>query len=413
MQLESVLPYRTIDMDNHFVEPDDAFTLFIEPQFVSHTLRVQRDAHGAGTCYIGDRLFEYIPHSALGPTGTPPAPATKRGMQTGKLDPAYENSEATQREAQRVYGELHGTRVPGVDRDVHLASLDARGTQAALLFPTHGLAVEYQLRSQFPAPVVYGVLRAYNRWIDDAWGFEFQHRIFAAPVISLLDPPLALAELQRVVAAGARAIQVTAGCRPDGSSPAIPALDPFWHTIQDAGILVCFHAGDTGEQNRFQFDPAATRSRVFEFDAMQCYARLGQSISDTLAMLILHNLFGRFPRVKVASIENGSNWVPLLLQRIDIAASIARHRKWPCGRLDDRPSAIFRRHVLVNPFCEEELPPLVELIGEESVIYGSDFPHPEGSATPNEYVSALTGVPDTQVRAIMRDNGAALIGVGA
>jgi NAD(P)-dependent dehydrogenase (short-subunit alcohol dehydrogenase family) len=65
---------------------------------------------------------------------------------------------------------------------------------------------------------------------------------------------------------------------------------------------------------------------------------------------------------------------------MDVAACIACNRQWPCRPLDDIPSGIFRRHVLVNPFCEEELGALLELIGPQSVVYGSDFPHPEGSA---------------------------------
>jgi predicted TIM-barrel fold metal-dependent hydrolase len=404
------MSYWNIDADNHFNEADDAFTRFIEPEFSSHTVRVVRDGHGRGTCYIGNRVFEFVPHSALGSTGAPSAPGIKRGMRNGTLDPD-KNTEAAQIEAKERYGARYGSKVPGVDRTVHLAALDDRRTQAAIVFASHGLAVEYQLSRQAPAPAVYGVLRAFNRWIDTEWGFDFEHRIFAVPLISLLDPELAVAELERVKAAGARAVALMTGRRLDGTSPAVSALDPFWARIEEAGVLACFHAGDNGVQDEFQFDPTASRSKVFEFDALQSYARLGQPISDTIAMLILHNLFGRFPKLKVASIENGSNWVPLLLDRMDVAARIARKRRWPGGPLDDIPSEIFRHHVLVNPFCEEELVALLELIGPQSVVYGSDFPHPEGSAAPEEYVAALPGVTEAQVRAIMRENTMSALGL--
>ena len=70
-----------------------------------------------------------------------------------------------------------------------------------------------------------------------------------------------------------------------------------------------------------------------------------------------------------------------------------------------------RRHVYVSPYHEEDIPALVHTYGVERVVFGSDYPHPEGLAQPSQFAEGLRGLDDTDVRAIMRDNAAALLGL--
>jgi predicted TIM-barrel fold metal-dependent hydrolase len=67
--------------------------------------------------------------------------------------------------------------------------------------------------------------------------------------------------------------------------------------------------------------------------------------------------------------------------------------------------------VHVSPFWEEDLPALAELIGDDNVLFGSDFPHPEGLADPSSYLDELEGAPAETVRKIMGGNLARLMGV--
>ena len=73
----------------------------------------------------------------------------------------------------------------------------------------------------------YANLRAFNSWLEEDWGYGADGRVFGAPMLSLLDPEHAVAELDRVLAVGARMVHVTARPR-HGRSPADPAYDPFW-----------------------------------------------------------------------------------------------------------------------------------------------------------------------------------------
>ena len=90
------------------------------------------------------------------------------------------------------------------------------------------------------------ILGAFNRWIDDEWGFAYQNRIFAVPLLSLSDLDGALRELEWALSRGARVITLRNGpvFTADGMrSPADRRFDPFWARVEEAGITVTVHAG--------------------------------------------------------------------------------------------------------------------------------------------------------------------------
>jgi predicted TIM-barrel fold metal-dependent hydrolase len=80
------------------------------------------------------------------------------------------------------------------------------------------------------------------------------------------------------------------------------------------------------------------------------------------------------------------------------------------GTLDRRPSEIFQEHFVVAPYPEENIDRVLEVVGFECLVFGSDFPHPEGLPDPVSYVRQLEHLPETTQRAIMRDNLARFLG---
>ena len=75
------------------------------------------------------------------------------------------------------------------------------------------------------------------------------------------------------------------------------------------------------------------------------------------------------------------------------------------------PVAVFKRQIHVSPFWEEDLVALAQLIGDTNVLFGSDYPHPEGLADPASYVQELEGAPEDTVRKIMGGNLSRLMNV--
>jgi predicted TIM-barrel fold metal-dependent hydrolase len=128
-------------------------------------------------------------------------------------------------------------------------------------------------------------------------------------------------------------------------------------------------------------------------------------VEDAVASLICHGALSRFPQLKVAVIENGSSWVePLMRSLADV------YKKMPQDFLED-PIEVFKRQVHISPFWEEDLVALAELVGEDRVLFGSDYPHPEGLADPASYVKELQGASGETVRKIMGGNLARLMNV--
>ena len=214
---------------------------------------------------------------------------------------------------------VDGTAPEYTDRNVRLQLLDKWGVDAAVLFPSSGLAFDAQLSTRPDAACAAAT--ALNRWIEEDWGFAYDNRLFAAAFISLQSLDMATTELERVLAAGARLIQIRLG-GVNGRSPGDPYFDPFWARVQGAQVPVALHITASGYEavNRHELwgeNPHVEHARRSGFLWYATFAT--RHAMDTFAALIFHNLFGRFPRLKLLSVENGSRWVGSLLHEMDAA----------------------------------------------------------------------------------------------
>ncbi len=100
-------------------------------------------------------------------------------------------------------------------------------------------------------------------------------------------------------------------------------------------------------------------------------------------------LFDRFPNLRVASVENGSEFLPDLFRKLALAAPQDARASSPRTR-----SRSFRRNVWINPFWEDDVYEIAELMGADRVIFGSDWPHIEGMPEPLDYVRELKDLDD-------------------
>jgi predicted TIM-barrel fold metal-dependent hydrolase len=251
-------------------------------------------------------------------------------------------------------------------------------------------------------------LTAFNRWLEDDWGYD-DGRILAVPMLSLAEPEAAVAELERVAGAGARIVHLRPAPVPgrDGTSRSFghPSHDPFWARLVELDLPVAFHLGDSG-YNAFTamwggtaefmaFGTTSTLSKVLVSD---------RAIHDTMASLLVDGVLTRFPELRVASIENGSDWVALLAKRL---AKQANQTPWD---FEEPPLETLRRALWVTPYYEEDIRALADLLGVEKVLFGSDWPHGEGLAQPRDFVEELHDFDAGEVRRIMHDNALDLLG---
>ena len=383
---------RPIDADNHYYEPRDFCTRHIEPRFREQAVRVDEDDR----VWVGDRLFTFLANWSFDRVARPGAlRELLRASRYEKYDDEERSHEEEVRPAYR-------------DRDARIALMDEQGLDAALLFPTVGVCLEHFMKDR--PDQLYANLSSFNRWLDEDWGYAHRERIYAAPMLSLVDLDRAVAELDRVLARGARIVSLRPGPAA-GRSPGDPYFDPFWARLDEARVPVAFHIGESGYNELVgihwgqEANPSSHRQSAFQWTCM--YG--DRPIMDTIASLIFDNLFGRFENLNVLSVENGSLFVPYLMKVMDKMGGMGRNGPWPGGRIQEKPSAIFRRHVFVSPYHEEDVVALARDIGASQVLYGSDYPHPEGMADPVQFEETIAALPAEQRQLVMRENASRLL----
>jgi predicted TIM-barrel fold metal-dependent hydrolase len=382
-----------IDADAHYYEPPDCFTGYIEPSQRHLAVRAERRDDGTDVVMIGERPA--LGHAIHFTHEVAPRP--------GGLKELFRSGG----DADRALVDMQPTFI---DPAARVEMLDELGFAAQLLYPTSACLVWSELGDD--RDLIVANFRAFNRWLHETWSFDYKERLFAAPLLSLIDVDFAVEQLDWFLEKGARAVCIPP-MPPHGRHPADPCFDPVWSRLAEAGTLVVLHVGESGYVERdspaWGEDSTAAPFLRSTFQWTSCYN--DRPIMDFVAAMVFGNLFARFPGLRVASIENGSMWVPYLLRLMDKKRNIGALGPWIGGRVKDKPSETFRRHFSVAPFPEENWPELMELLGPENVLFGSDFPHPEGLATPGDWEPLLQGADDDAVAKVMGANAAALLGI--
>ena len=391
-----LLDYQLIDADGHYYEPDDCFSRHIEAKFKDRTITVTRGEDGLGRIFTrGRRTF-----MSVMPGDYASAPGALQGLFVGSQNEGFSHREVINA---RDFPEF-------TSKSARLARLDAQGVEATILLPTLGVAVEYDLRDD--VELSYASLRAFNRWLEQDWGYGDDGRIFAVPMLSLLDIDQAVLELERVIAAGARMVHLCTGPIA-GRSPADPHFDPFWARCAEAGVPVVFHTANSGYQHFYgtHWSENPNNPSHAQSPLQWALCNTERPIIDTMIALTLHNLFGRHPNIKIISIENGSSWLKPLFKTVDKAAALGRRGPMIGGALPDKPSEALAAHLYVCPFPEDDVDELIGAIGIEHVLFGSDYPHPEGLREPSDYIPRLNGHSAELTRKVLRGNTATLLGL--
>ena len=113
----------------------------------------------------------------------------------------------------------------------------------------------------------------------------------------------------------------------------------------------------------------------------------------------------RFPRLKITPVENGSGWVRPLLHDMESAYSFNPHL------FEEDPVEVFKRNIFVHPFHEDDPVGLCGVIGADNVLFGSDYPHPEGMSDPLSFVDDLDGLTPEDTAKVMGGNLSRLMNV--
>lgn len=392
---KTAMDVKPVDADNHYYETLDAFTRHLDRRFAQRGVQVMQSGKRV-QLIMGGRVNRFVPNPTFNPIVVP-----------GCLDPLF-RGQIPEGVDPRTLMKTEPLRDEYRDRDKRADLVDRQGLGAVMLFPTLGCGVEEALKDDVGATMAS--LSAFNRWLEEDWGFTYRDRLIGVPMLSLADPDAAVTEVDSLLERGARIIHVRPAPVPalHGTSRSLGdrVYDPVWARLAEASVPVAFHLGDSGYEAftaawggtaRFEgFGHVSVLSRVLVSD---------RAIHDTMASLLVDGVFTRHPTLRVASIENGSDWIRVLVKRLRKQAN-----QTPWAFADD-PLDTLRNHLWVTPYCEEDFRALADLLGVDRILFGSDWPHGEGLAEPMLFTQELEGFDEDEIRKIMRDNALDLLGV--
>jgi predicted TIM-barrel fold metal-dependent hydrolase len=300
------------------------------------------------------------------------------------------------------------------EHDRRIEVLDGDGIAAEVIFPDGitefnsppfeaglGLATE-----GVDPELQWAGARSHNRWLAELCQMAPERHIGLAVVPALWDIDTALREVRWAKQQGLRGIllPVMWGKHPPYH---MRRYDPLWAVCSELGMVVHFHSGPAARNDYFALEPDGTLAA----GAMGIYvSEVCWWLVRPLTFLIWGGVFERFPALRCAVTEGACYWVPQFLERLDHSHS-QHHANAKMGHFSSHlplpPSEYFRRNCAVGAsvLARKEVEDR-DAIGVGSMMWGSDYPHPEGSwpGTRDSRAAALRGVPRSEIAAILGGN---------
>ena len=299
-------------------------------------------------------------------------------------------------DATRIDAEIADARARGFDGVSQLDAMEKEGLDLAVMYPSIGLGV--MMRDDLDPKLGAAVARAYNNWLHDFCRTE-PGRMKGAAMISLHDVTEAAREARRAVE-DLGFVAVFARPEPLRSMPWHSRYyDTLWSTLEELGVPMGFHSAASAGEVRQMGD-------VFGDDLLLRHI-CEHPMSNMMAMVdvIGGGVLERHPRLKVAFLECYCGWVSFLLHRMDGAMEKARRRNVS----ELKPSEFFKRQCWISTESEKELAMVAELIGDDNIVYSTDYPHGD-SEFPHavEEFLEVEGVSRETKKKILWDNCARL-----
>jgi predicted TIM-barrel fold metal-dependent hydrolase len=316
------------------------------------------------------------------------------GKRPRRLDVA--ESRLTEDDRER---EFRGDRSGGRDLTVRLADQERDGVLGEVIYPNQSL---FLYNSPDPGYQM-AVARAYNDWATELFGAR-RDRFAPVAIVPMADIPAAVAEVQRVARLGYRAIKIpiTMKARPYN----LHAYEPFWSAIDDTGLVVSLHAF-TSEEDQYPEDWGTEEGVGGALALMALSMAEGQ---NPVTLLISGGVLQRHPRLRFVVVECGAGWLAWLLYAMD--EQVKKKHMWIRPQLDLLPSEFFRRQGHVTFGDDPVALRLLDFTGADGLLWGSDYPHDEGTFPHSREVIERTfrGIAEDDKRKIVGGNAARLYG---
>jgi predicted TIM-barrel fold metal-dependent hydrolase len=349
-------------------------------------------------------LRERMPHVVDGPTGK--QWVSKSGAKFGLMNGMGSAGR------QYVPGQIHRS-----DRMASTGLYDD-GNKGIRRLTEPELRLKDQDRDGVQAEVIYGilgasarlndheaateVLRIYNEWLADFCKAS-PDRLIGLANIPNHDMEVAVAEVKRAVKRGVRGLDVAN--RPDMTPLWDPFWNPLWQIAHENGLPVHFHTIGSRAPDYTKLPPKVGRA-AFAAHITNFQMHMGYMLMS----LIFSGALEHYPNLKIVIGEAGIGWIPYVLDHMDLEWE----DQFKDLDLKMKPSGYWYRQCYATYQTDRVGIKLLDELGEDNVMWGSDFPHPDGIwPDSQEYLNRELGhLPAAVRRKITRDNAAKLYRLG-
>ena len=388
------------DCDNHFYEPEEALLKYM-PEKYKHVFKyVQVD--GRTKLAINGQISDYIPNPTFEVVAAPGCHVEYYRGNNPEGKSFREFNVVERRKDEYAY-----------KTDERYRTLQNQGSVGAMVYPTLASVIEGHMSND--PDFCHAAIHSLNQWIKEEWGFGEDGKFYGVPVITLMNAGKALEEAKWVIDNGARTVLIRPGYVPGirgNRSMGAREFDPLWEALAKNNVFVTFHSSDSGvaeDYNRYASEPTSSEYTPFaKSDALESVLDVNmRAVSDHLASLVCHGVFDRHPTLKVGYVETGVYWLFPLWDRLEHVY------KMQPQNFTRHPHETIRAHVWFHPFFEDDIYRLVEMVGADHVLFGSDWPHPEGLADPREWAGEISDLSGEDQAKILGGNIMQLLGIAA
>jgi len=260
-------------------------------------------------------------------------------------------------------------------------TLDILGLSSQLVFPT--LAASRFARHS-DMDLVYGGCEALNRGMADFCSND--SRMLAVGYMSLRDPERAVQGAKDAIKMGVAALWIGSDAM-GGRAPSHVAYDPFWAVLQEAGVPVTLHIGSGKNMPEEYMNTGTEKDKSLSLTNIETTKPkdlnvIHHSPERWLTCMIYDGVLERFPALKIGIIELGANWVPAMLQNLDMGVALLGKFDVELKKLSIKPSEYIERQVRVTPLHMENTGWIMRNVSKDILMFNTDYPHPEGGSDP-------------------------------
>jgi predicted TIM-barrel fold metal-dependent hydrolase len=346
-------PVRVIDADTHLTEQHDLWTKRAPAAFkdrVPHVTQVD----GCATWVVENDVV-------LGRAGAGGVVDT-HGVKGRSFEGLYE-------------WEIEQAHAAAYDPAARMALLDETGIWAQIIFP--GVV---GLGGQALAEIVQDVaLRMLCVEIFNDASAELQagsgDRLLPMAILPAWDIDACVAETKRAAGLGLRGVNLTSDPQ-DLGAPDLASTDwdPLWDACSSLSMPVHFHIGASlTTMSYFGTYPWESHDDDTKLAIGGTLLFIGNA--RVVVNIICSGMLDRFPELKIVSVESGTGWIPFILEALDY--EMDENAPAAKARLSLLPSQYFRRQIYATTWFEQKnLGSLIGAVGEDNVMFETDFPHP-------------------------------------